>query len=87
MGILYILRSLVNDRYYIGSTNNLERRLVEHNFGRLKYTQLTRPFKLVFSQRYESLSKARSIEYKLKRLKRRDIIDRIVVSKRILLGA
>jgi hypothetical protein len=33
MYYVYILRSLVNDRYYIGSTKDLERRLKKHNVG------------------------------------------------------
>jgi hypothetical protein len=30
-GYIYILQSLKNQRFYIGSTNDLERRVVEHN--------------------------------------------------------
>ena len=85
MGTVYILKSQVNGRYYVGSTSNLERRIEEHNKGKSKYTSLTRPFKLVFNQQYESLNKARSIEYKLKKLKRRDIIEKIIQSGEIKL--
>ncbi|KKQ78844.1 MAG: hypothetical protein UT01_C0058G0001, partial [Candidatus Daviesbacteria bacterium GW2011_GWA1_38_7] len=31
MGVVYILQSQVNQRYYIGSTCDLERRLIEHD--------------------------------------------------------
>jgi len=58
---VYILKSLKNGRYYTGSTNNLERRLVEHNSGGSKYTKLTRPFVLVhkeeFSMRREAVAR------------------------------
>ena len=77
-GFVYFLKSEVNGRYYIGSTNNVDRRLDQHNNGESKYTKLTKPFKLVFSQEYESLKKARQIEFKLKKLKRRDIIEKII---------
>ncbi len=86
LGILYILQSEVNNRYYIGSTNNLERRLFEHNSGVSKYTRLTRPFKLVFSSRYDSIKKARRIEYKLKKFKSRSIIEKIIKSGQIKLA-
>ncbi|MBI2096105.1 MAG: GIY-YIG nuclease family protein, partial [Candidatus Taylorbacteria bacterium] len=31
MFYVYVLRSLKNGRFYIGCTNNLERRIFEHN--------------------------------------------------------
>lgn len=78
MGIVYILQSLVNNRYYIGSTIDLDRRVLEHNSGKSSYTKLTRPFKLVFSKQYDSIKKARRIEYRLKKLKSKKIIERII---------
>jgi len=55
-GYLYILKSELNNRYYVGITNNIDRRLKEHNDGKSKYT---RPFKLIFKQTYDDLSQAR----------------------------
>lgn len=78
MGIVYILQSEINGRYYIGSTNNLIRRLDEHNQGKSKYTRLTRPFKLMLSQQYLTIEEARKIEYRLKKLKNRSIIEKII---------
>ena len=78
MAHVYILQSLVNSRYYIGSTNNLERRIEEHNTGKSTYTKLTRPFKLMYSQEFDSLKDAHTIELKLKKLKSRTIIEKII---------
>jgi putative endonuclease len=86
MGIVYILQSLVNQRYYIGSTNDLTRRLREHEEGKTKSIRFIRPCKLVFSQEYATLIEARKIEYKLKKLKSRVIIERIIGNKVIHLG-
>ncbi|PIT92196.1 MAG: hypothetical protein COU08_03885 [Candidatus Harrisonbacteria bacterium CG10_big_fil_rev_8_21_14_0_10_42_17] len=36
---VYILQSLKNDRYYVGSTDNFERRFGQHRTGRVKATQ------------------------------------------------
>ena len=83
MAFVYILQSQTNFRYYIGSTNNLERRLKEHNAGKSTYTKLTKPFKLVFAKEYLALREARQIEYKLKKLKSRKIIERIILDKEI----
>jgi len=33
MYYVYILRSIKTARYYIGATENLARRLIEHNFA------------------------------------------------------
>ncbi len=87
MPYVYILRSLKNKRYYIGSTNDLVRRLSEHNRGHTKSTRFSKPFKLVFNQEYQTLIKARQIELKLKRFKSRHIIDKIVTEQVIELGS
>ena len=55
---VYILKSLKNSRYYTGSTNNLERRLVEHNSGGSKYTKLTKPFVLVYKEEFNTRKEA-----------------------------
>ena len=78
MGTVYILQSKLNGRYYIGSTINLDRRLNEHFAG---------PFDLRFSQNFETIEEARKIELKLKKLKRRDIIERIVRDQKIIMDS
>ena len=87
MGIVYIIKSILNGRYYIGSTNDLERRLIEHNNGKTKSIKFSRPYKLVFKQGYASLNDARTIEIKLKKLKSRVIIERIIREGFINLGS
>jgi len=77
-GFVYILKSLKNDTFYIGSTINLKQRLIEHQNGRSKYTSEILPVELVFSQKYPTLQIARKIEYWLKRQKDRDFIFRII---------
>ena len=52
MFYVYVLRSLKNGRFYIGYTNDLERRLNEHNNGESRYTRLTRPFELVYTEEF-----------------------------------
>lgn len=75
---VYFLKSLKNGRYYIGSTIDINRRLVEHNNGKSRYTKYSIPFQLVFKQNYSTLEEARMIERKIKRLKRKDILERII---------
>ena len=48
---VYILQSLKTGRLYIGHTNNLDRRVEEHNTGRGgKYTRQNGPWKLVYNE-------------------------------------
>lgn len=51
---------------YIGSTNNLERRLAEHNRGEETSTKRYAPWKLVYFEAYLSESLARLREKRLK---------------------
>jgi putative endonuclease len=75
---VYIIQSLRNNSFYIGSAVNPTKRLKDHNLGRTIYTKNNRPFRLVFTQEFEDTSKARLIESKIKSWKRRDYIEKII---------
>jgi putative endonuclease len=47
---VYIIQSLQDGTYYVGSTQALRKRLDRHNQGRSKYTKNKRPWKLVYSE-------------------------------------
>jgi len=83
---VYFLQSLKNQRYYIGSTINLEKRFDEHNKGLVKAIKYLRPLRIVFFQKYLFIRDARRIEYRLKKLKNRNIIERIIDEGIIKLG-
>jgi putative endonuclease len=63
---LYILKSEKYEELYIGSTNDLRRRIVEHNSGRVKSTKHKEPYKLVYYEAYGEESDARRREKMLK---------------------
>ena len=50
----------------------------EHNNRKNKATRYILPVELVFYQKYSSEIDAKRIEYRLKKLKRKDIIDKII---------
>ena len=83
---VYILLSQKNNSYYIGGSNCPERRLLEHNGGKSKYTKNNRPYVIAFYQEYDSLKTARQIEYKLKKLASRKIIEKIITEGKIYLS-
>ena len=82
-GYVYILQSERNRIYYIGSTKDIRKRFEQHQMGKVKYTRNLKPLVLKFFQKYDSLKKARQIEYRLKKLKRKDIIEKIIEEKLI----
>ena len=75
---VYILESLKDGTYYVGSTNNLEDRLKRHNDGRVAYTKSKRPWKLVYSEEHPDRSSAAKREYEIKKHKRREFIEILI---------
>ena len=62
----YVLYSIKFDRLYIGLTNNLKRRLMEHNLGKSKSTKPYLPYKLIHVVESSTRVEARKIEKELK---------------------
>jgi putative endonuclease len=54
------------EKYYAGCTDNLERRLSEHNRGKSKFTHSGVPWLVVHSIEIDSLKNARKIERQIK---------------------
>jgi putative endonuclease len=54
MYLVYVLRSIRDAKNYIGMTSDLERRLREHNAGRVPSTKIRRPFELIYSEKFEN---------------------------------
>ena len=48
MYYVYLLLSEKDGKFYTGSTNDLKRRLNEHNTGKVKSTSKRQPFKLIY---------------------------------------
>lgn len=73
---LYILKC-ADGTLYTGITTDLERRVAEHNDGKLgaKYTFARRPVKLVYSKKFKNRSLALKEEAKVKSLKRSEKLE------------
>lgn len=63
---IYILNSRKNGIFYIGYTNNLRRRLEEHNSGKVFSTKLHVPYELIYFEGYKSKKDALAREKALK---------------------
>lgn len=66
MYYVYILRSKKDNSFYIGYTNNVERRLQEHNIGSVEYTKKYKPWSLIYYEAFISLEDAKIREKSLK---------------------
>lgn len=56
---------------YTGWTNNIEKRVEDHNSGRgAKYTRARRPVTLVYYETFETKEEAMRREYAIKRMSR-----------------
>lgn len=69
--ITYILRCS-DDSFYTGSTNDIGKRLHEHNHLKsgAHYTKIRRPVELLYTESFETMSEARKREYVIKQLTR-----------------
>jgi len=82
--VIYILHFKDTNKYYVGSTNNLERRLKQHRNGHTHSTKrLGDSFELAFCQEIGSLPLARNVEKRIKSWKRKDYIERIISDGKI----
>ena len=75
---VYILKSLQNGSYYIGSTNDLEDRFKRHNEGRVSYTKSKRPWELVYSEEHPDRSSVMKRENAIKRRKSAQFIEVLI---------
>ena len=67
---VYILQSLKTEKLYIGHTDNLARRMEEHNTGRGgKYTRQNSPWTLLYSESHPNRPSAAKRERYLKSTK------------------
>ncbi|MBU2445735.1 MAG: GIY-YIG nuclease family protein [Bacteroidetes bacterium] len=85
MWYVYIIKSIIKDFIYIGSTNDLKTRLEEHNSGLSKSTKPYKPFSLEAYIAVKTENKARELEKYLKTgsgkaiLKKRILTDKASV--------
>ncbi len=82
MHYTYILRC-ADDTLYVGCTNDLKKRLHEHNNRKsgAHYTKIRRPVTLVWNEAYKTLAKARAREAEIKKMSRTEKTALIIQGK------
>ncbi len=76
----YIIQSQKNGRFYIGSCHDIDVRIERHNAGATPSTKLGRPWKLIYSESYETNSEALKREREIKSKKSRKYIEFLIQS-------
>jgi putative endonuclease len=67
MYYFYVLQSELDNKFYYGSTNDLKRRLLEHQNKEVTATKYRNPLKLIYYEAYLTLEQARHREQQVKR--------------------
>ena len=66
MFFVYVLRSNVNGHFYVGMSQDVANRVVQHNSGMTKSTKAYRPWVLFFHEAFSTRIEARKREVYLK---------------------
>jgi putative endonuclease len=81
MYFVYILYSEKLDRYYVGQTDNIDKRLDHHLLGISKYTSSATDWRLVHSESFQTRKEAIQRENEIKRKKSRKYIEWLIQNK------
>jgi len=78
---IYILYSESRDRYYIGFSSDVDERLERHNAGASKSTKSGRPWKIVYTESFDTNTEALKREREIKKKKSRKYIEYLLSKK------
>jgi len=78
MFTVYVIRSTFNGMYYVGFTDDIDRRMMEHNEGMSKFTRRGRPWTLMFTEQFETRREAMMREREIKKRKSRTHLERLI---------
>jgi putative endonuclease len=81
MAWTYILMSNKVPKTYVGSTTNIEKRILEHNAGKSLFTKRYIPWKLIHSEKFDTLTEARLREKYLKTAAGRKFIKQLFIPR------
>ena len=80
MYTVYILQNTLTNRHYIGSTNDFDRRLIEHNRGQTKSTRLRGKWFLIYKEVYKTNIEAKRRERLIKSYKGGNAFKKLIAA-------
>ncbi len=78
MYYIYVIKSLTHGTRYVGSTDSVDKRLGEHNFGKCRYASGRKPWKLIYKEEYATRKEAMGREKFLKSGQGRKYLNKIL---------
>jgi putative endonuclease len=81
MYYVYILKSEIKQRFYIGYTNNLKKRLLYHNGGKVRSTKAYRPWKIIYTEQFDDRHNAFAREKQIKSYKGGEAFKKLIQCK------
>ena len=79
MAWVYILRNASTNRFYVGSTIDLRRRLKQHKSGNTRTTRVLGTKELVYTEEYATETEARNREKQIKSYKSKVYIEKLIL--------
>jgi putative endonuclease len=78
MWFVYLIQSSIDRTFYIGYTENLKKRIIEHNQGKTKSIKNKIPYKLIYFEAYsnKTLARKRELELKNNSYRKKELLDR-----------
>ncbi len=80
MFYVYILRSFKDGKYYIGFTEDIEKRLIWHNSGKNTSTKYRTPFELIYKEIFENKKTAMKRERQIKSYKGGNEFKKLIIN-------
>ncbi len=74
----YVLYSEKVEQLYIGQTNNIDRRLKQHNNGKVESTKPYLPYKLIYLEELNTKTDAVNREHELKQANGRRFLKQFI---------
>jgi len=75
---VYILQSLKDHKFYIGSSSDVYKRLQYHNDGKQRSTKYRTPFKLIYFEELNSKTEALKREKHIKSFKGGEAFNKLI---------
>ena len=80
MHYTYILYSQTLDRYYIGATKDISKRIEKHLQSKRGFTSKAKDWELKYSEAFETRSEALQRERQIKSWKNRKLLEQLIGS-------
>lgn len=81
MYYVYIIKSKIDDRLYVGFSTDLQKRIKSHNSGKSIHTAKYKPWFLVFYSAFKNIKTAKQFEEYLKSHSGKAFINKRLVSQ------